>query len=225
MCVFPKNLSEIAAAPQAAGMADHRHRLRSPCQHPAGRLQAVCVQVFHRRHVETFTEHPETFPLTQEGRSSQLRDGEFFREMLMNVDHHQLDLIVAFAVGSAVFQHRAGQFKKHQPYFRQGFPQLHFIAKFLTGKTKCFCDAFQNGFLRRISGKKRNQFDLRGCSNGGDIFFSIRLPGSPESRERSKIWRSWMFSSVCGMALVIWSTLEFTRPPLPAGNKSFPPGV
>ena len=60
----------------------------------------------------------------------------------------------------------------------------------------------------------------------GEIYFcSILLPCSPASKETSKIWSSCIFFSFCDIAFVIWSTLGFIMPPLPAGNNIFPPGV
>ena len=113
MCVLPKNLSKIAAAPQTAVMADNRNSFLPSRQHLTGFLQAVSLYILYGRHMQTVLEHSETLPFTQVCCRCKLRNRNFLLVMLMNVYHHQLYLIIGFVMFSFFLTHGAGQSEKH----------------------------------------------------------------------------------------------------------------
>ena len=99
-CVFSERLSEIAAAPQTAGMADVCYGFAGFCKHPARHLQPDACQIFRGSHVQAALEDSVTFPLTEKGGLCQIPDGDFFSKMIMYIDHHCLDLIIGLSVRS-----------------------------------------------------------------------------------------------------------------------------
>lgn len=61
--IFPENLAEVAAASKAAGVADLCNGGAGFCQHLAGHLEAIVLDILHGRHVQAFLENAEAFPL------------------------------------------------------------------------------------------------------------------------------------------------------------------
>ena len=112
-----EGLSEIAAAPQTAGMTDGCHGITCFCQHPAGHLQSAACHIFRRSRMQTALKNSVTFPFAEKCGIGEIPDGNLFRNMIAYVDHHCFYLVVRFPVRSRfALKSGGGDLQKFQPY-------------------------------------------------------------------------------------------------------------